>query len=389
MEIIPVSTPKLAALFITIHETLNATTPNFIIPLRKDVALVFDRKKNKAYRNGDTMQWILKDAKGTYIGRIAAFINTKYKNKGDDVPVGGMGFFDCINNQEAANLLFTTAKDWLATKGMQAMDGPINFGERDKWWGLVVQGYHEPLYNMNFNPPYYVQLLENYGFKPFYYQLCYGLDPQRKLNPKITGRYNELIKDPNYTAEHLHKKDLNKYAQDFTTVYNKAWAGHGGLKQLGLQQVMLMFNKMKPIMDEHIIQFAYYKGEPIGMFVNIPDLNQYFKHMKGKFGLLQKLYFVYLQKMKPSTKFNGLVFGIVPEYQGKGIDSLLIESSRQLIQDGPKKLYTAYEMQWIGDFNPKMVNIASSLGDTFVNRKLCTYRYLFNREKTFSRHPIL
>ena len=102
------------------------------------------------------IRWILKDDEGKLIGRIAAFTNKKYKNKGDDVPVGGIGFFECINNQEAADLLFDNAKHWLIQKGMEAMDGPINFGERDRWWGLITDGFTPPLYCMNYNPPYYI-----------------------------------------------------------------------------------------------------------------------------------------------------------------------------------------------------------------------------------------
>ena len=389
MKIIEVLTEEQKKAFVQLNVQLNKSTPNYIQPLYKDVNAVFDTKINKTYRNGEVVQYMLLNDGHEAIGRVAAFTNSKYKNKGDNISVGGIGFFDCINNQAAANLLFDTAKAWLSSKGVQAMDGPINFGERDKWWGLVVQGFHEPLYNMNFNPEYYVSLFETYGFQPFYYQLCFGLDPQKPLSTKITERYNALIAQGGYSAAHVQLSNINKYAEDFTTVYNKAWAGHGGLKQLALAQVKLMFAKMKPIIDEDILWFAYHNMEPIGMFVNIPDLNQYFKHFKGKFGLLQKLEFVYRQRFKRSTKFNGLVFGIVPEQQGKGVDALLIEAARQYIQLGNKSLYTAYEMQWIGDFNPKMVNIASTLGDTFVNRKLCTYRYLFDRKKEFVCHPML
>ncbi len=389
MQIVEVTTPQLEQYFIEVNIVINKNTPNYIRPLDKDIKDVFNKEKNKAFRDGEIVRWILQDTGGRYMGRIAAFTNKKYKNKGDDIPVGGIGFFDCINNQEAANLLLDTAKHWLQQKGMEAMDGPVNFGERDKWWGLVVEGFHEPLYNMNFNPAYYVTLFESYGFQPFFYQLCFGMDPQKPLNPKIIERVDTLLKDDGFRCEYAKKNNLDKYAADFTTVYNKAWAGHGGLKQMKVEQAKLMFKKMKPIMDEKILCFAYYKEDPIGIFLNIPDLNQYFKHMNGKFGLLQKLKFLYLQKMKPSTKFNGLVFGVVPEYQGKGIDSLMIESLRKVIQEGDRKFYVDYEMQWIGDFNPKMVNIASSLGDTIVSRKLCTYRYLFDRSKEFKRHPIV
>ncbi len=104
-------------------------------------------------------------------------------------PVGGIGFFDCINSQEAADMLLDVARHWLGQRGMEAMDGPINFGERDKWWGLLVEGFNEPLWSMNFNPPYYQALFENYGFQPFFHQLCFGLDPLKPLSEKLLRRH--------------------------------------------------------------------------------------------------------------------------------------------------------------------------------------------------------
>ncbi|MEO7446596.1 MAG: hypothetical protein ABIT96_05210, partial [Ferruginibacter sp.] len=317
-----------------------------------------------------------------------AFTNKKYKNKGDDVPTGCMGFFECINNQAAADLLLDNAKHWLLSKGMEAMDGPVNFGERDRWWGLVTKGFHEPLYCMNYNPPYYQELLEHYGFRLFYNQFCFGMHPKAPFGDKIWQRYNQLKLDPKISGSHLHKNNLEKFARDFTTVYNKAWAGHGGLKSLTIAQVMIMFRKMKPVMDEKIIWFAYYDNEPIGIFVNLPDLNQWFKHLNGKFGLLQKLKFLWLQKFKPNKKFTGLVFGIVPEWQGKGVDAFMVGYAGQYVQTDASP-YIEYEMQWIGDFNPKMINVAKGLGEVSISRNLVTYRYLFDRTKEFHRHPIL
>ena len=194
--------------------------------------------------------------------------------------------------------------------------------------------------------------------------------------------------DPDISFETIRKNNLEKYAGDFVEVYNKAWAGHGGLKQMSKDQVLLMFRKMKPVMDEDIAYFAYYKRTAIGMFINLPDINQYFKHMNGKFGLLQKLEFVWRQKFRPAKKFVGLVFGVVPEWQGKGIDSYIIGECRKIVQK-PNQQYLDYEMQWIGDFNPKMINVAESFGDTYRSRNLVTYRYLFDRTREFKRHPIL
>ncbi|MDB5201644.1 MAG: hypothetical protein JWQ27_1053 [Ferruginibacter sp.] len=388
MQIIPVSSEAEQTLFLAVPKHIYKNDPNWIQPLDKDVSEVFDEKKNKTFRFGKLQRWILLDEDGQPAGRIAAFVNAKYKNKGDDVPVGGIGFFECINDQPAADLLFDNAKHWLMQNGMEAMDGPINFGERDRWWGLVTKGFMEPLYCMNYNLPYYQTLFETYGFRPFFEQVCLDMDPKAPLTQKIWQRHDQLSKDPAFSAKHISKKALPKFAADFATVYNKAWAGHGGLKQMNKEQVLLMFKKMKPVMDERIVWFAYHNEDPIGIFVNLPDLNQWFKHLHGKFGLLQKFKFLWLQKFTPNKKFTGLVFGIVPEWQGKGADAYLIGESAKMVQSKAVP-YTQYEMQWIGDFNPKMLNIASSLGTVSRSRNLTTFRYLFDRTKEFHRHPIL
>ena len=370
--------------FLDVNKVINGDDPNYIQPLDKDILDVFDKKKNKTFRHGEATRWILRNNNGQLIGRIAAFTNKKYKNKGDDVAVGGIGFFDCINDQAAADMLFDVARHWLLQKGMQAMDGPINFGERDRWWGLLVEGFEPPVYCLNFNPPYYQQLFENYGFKGFFNQICFALRTADKVQQKLYDRHANCAADPDFSSAHIRKNQLEKFAGDFTTVYNKAWAGHGGLKQLDKKVVLKMFQSMKPVMDEKICWFAYYKNEPVGIWINLPDLNQWFKHLHGRFDLFHKLKFLWIKWTKKPDKFVGLVFGIVPEMQARGVDSYLIMEGAKLIQAKP--LYDKYEMQWIGEFNPKMINVAESLG-TYRSRKLTTYRYLFDRTKEFKPHP--
>ena len=122
------------------------------------------------------------------------------------------------------------------------------------------------------------------------------------------------------------------------------------------------------------------------MWVNLPDLNQWFKYLDGNFNWLGKIKFLWIKATKKCSKFTGLVFGVIPEFQKTGVDSYMIMEGAKIIQG--KHLYDDYEMQWIGDFNPKMINIAESLG-TYRSRKLVTYRYLFDRTKEFKRHPVL
>lgn len=387
MELIEVTTPSLAKEFIQVNIQLNRSNPAYIRPIDKEIEEIFDPKKNKAFRHGEVARWILKDKEDRPIGRIAAFVNKKYKTKGDDVPVGGVGFFDCINNHEAADMLLDVARHWLGQRGMEAMDGPINFGERDKWWGMLVEGFNEPLWSMNFNPPYYQSLFENYGFQPFFHQLCFGLDPQARLSDKILQRHAAISEDPAFSSAMFEKKRLEKYAMDFLAIYNASFAGHGGGKELRKEQALAMFRSMKMLVDEKIIWFAYHEDKPIAMFINIPELNQYYKHFNGRVGLLQKLQFLWLKWRGACRHFTGVVFAVVPEFQAKGVDAYIIGELAKVVQ--PDRFYTKYEMQWIGDFNPKMVNVAKTLGETFVSRKLTTYRYLFDRAKEFKRHPML
>lgn len=385
MQIIEVLDKKHKKDFLHLTLKFYKEDPNWIRPLDKDVEAVFDPKQNKFFRDGECARFLLADSTGNTIGRIAVFTSRKIFKK-ESQPTGGIGFFECINDQRAANMLFDHCKKWLLERGMEAMDGPVNFGERESWWGLIVKGFTPVPYKMNYNPPYYQALFESYGFQTYFEQWCYSLVVQNRLDDKFYERHGEIKKNPDYKAVHLRKKNLKKFAEDFRTVYNKAWAKRGEGKELEAKQVQLFFSKMKPVIDEKVIWFVYYKNEPVAMWINLPDINQIFGKFNGRFGLIEKLRFVWLLRKRISDKFIGLVFGVVPDHQGKGVDSFIIVEGANLIQS--QHLYKDYEMQWIGDFNPKMVTIAENLG-TQKSRILKTYRYLFDRNKPFERHRIL
>lgn len=389
MKLREVKTPKDEYDFLRVHVQINSVFPNWIRPLDKDILEVFDPKKNKALRKASAKRWILEDKEGKLLGRIAAFVNPKYKSKGDDVPVGGIGFFDCVDSQQAANLLFDTAKSWLAKQGMEAMDGPINLGERDKWWGLLVEGFDPPIYCTNYNPPYYQRLFETYGFQVFFNQICWGLkvaDSASQLDPKFYEAHDRIFSDHEFKARHIEKSQLPKYAKDLSIVYNKAWAKHQGNKEITAEMALKMLKSMSMAMDKYLIWFVYHKDEPIAMWVNLPDINQIIKHLDGKFNLWSKVKFFLIQRFGKMEKFVGLVFGIVPEFQGKGVDYFMIVEAEKTIKANTH--YKDLELYWQGDFNPKMLNISKNLGAK-QTRLMVTYRYLFDPNKPFQRHPIL
>lgn len=387
MKIIEVTDKSTAREFLLFPVRMYKNSPKWIRPLDKDIEQVFDPESNKAFRHGELARWILKNDQGTTVGRIAAFINRKTAEKGNEQPTGGTGFFECIENEEAAFLLFDTAKEWLEEKGMEAMDGPVNFGERDKWWGLLVDGFDiEPNYNCNYNPPYYREFFENYGFQLYFKQFTYGRKVRERFHPRIYAKAEKVMKEPGYRFEHMRLKNMDKYAEDFRVVYNKAWAGHSGVAAMSSLQAKHLMKQMKPIIDEKIIWFGYYHDQPVAFYINLPEVNQLFKYVNGKLDLIGKIKFMYHKYRHTCKKMLGLVFGVVPEHQGKGLEGALVIATAGMVQEKYQR-YDDLEMNWIGDFNPKMIRVVEQVGGDVVKTHH-TYRKLFDESREFKRARI-
>lgn len=388
MKAIEVKTPQHIREFIEFPLKLYRQERHWIMPLESDVESVFDPKKNKFFSHGECIRWIMQNDSGETVGRVAAFVDQKTVNKGNDQPTGGMGFFDCIDDQQVAFALFDLCKKWLQEKGMEAMDGPINFGPRDRWWGLLVDGFdREPNYQCNYNFPYYIKFFEAYGFQVYFYQLTYGRKVMGALSEKLHDKSNLIADDPDYSFDFFRGNDYNKLADDIRVVYNRAWAKRGEIAELSQAQARNMVKQMKPVMDRHLVWFGYYKGEPISFFISIPELNQIFKHLNGKLNWFGKLKFLWHQWRKTNKKAFGILFGIVPEHHGKGVDGGMIMGFRKLVQEEYLR-YEDYEFGWIGDFNPKMMRVSEQV-QTAVVKKHATYRKLFDESKPFKRMPVV
>jgi hypothetical protein len=374
--------------FLIMPVRLYQHEPCWIRPLNQDIEAVFDPEKNKYYKQGDCIRWLLRNDSNEVIGRVAAFINKKTVNKGNDQPTGGMGFFECINDQRAAFMLFDACKQWLQERGMEAMDGPINFGDRDRWWGLLVEGFdREPNYQCNYQHPYYKTFFEAYGFQVFFYQLTFGRKVVGPLTERLQIKADLIAKDPNYSFRYLRKSEMHRLPELMRNVYNRAWANRGEIPEMTEAQAKHIVKQMKFIVDEKLLWFGFYKDDPVVCFLSLPEVNQIFKHVNGNLNWFGKILFLYHKLRGTSRKAFGVLFGVVPEHQGKGVDGAIIMAFRQLMQDEYHR-YDEYELNWIGDFNPKMINVVEQINVEVV-KKHATYRKLFDETKPFKRAPIL
>ncbi len=373
MTLAEINDKKTAKQFISLPRKLYKGDPNFISPLENDIEAIFNPKINPYYKHGECTRWILLNDSGKVIGRIAAFINNKKADKYEQ-PTGGIGFFECINDQSASHMLFDAGKNWLRQRGMKAMDGPINFGENDKFWGLLIDGFKPPSLGMSYNPPYYKDLFESYGFEKGYDQLTNFIDVKSDMSERLRKISDWVMKKPGYKFKPFSKNEFEKFAHDFCEIYNDAWQDFEGHSTLELATVKESFRQMKPIMDERLIWFAYYEEEPIAFLVSIPDVNQWLKHVNGRLNFLGKLKFLWYRRTVTVERLRIIVMGCKQKYQNKGIESALVRSLREEVV--PRNTWKGVELSWVGDFNTKMMAIHEAAGakKDKVHR---TYRYLF------------
>ena len=184
MEIIQVTDEKTITAFHQLPLHIYKNDSNWVPPLRIMIEDIFNPTKNAGFLHGDARRWLVINGDQT-IGRIAAFYDRSKMEEGSE-QAGNIGFFECFDNFEAAGFLFNTARDWLKSEGFTTMDGPVNFGENFFNWGLLVDGFQQQGFGMQYNPSYYRQLFEKYGFQTYYQQFSYHLN---FISPDLPDRF--------------------------------------------------------------------------------------------------------------------------------------------------------------------------------------------------------
>ena len=370
MQTIEVTGKHVVRQFLELPFSIYRNDAQWVCPLMNDIESVFDPQKNNFFSFGKCNRWILVDENNHTIGRIAAFINEK-KAYNEEHPTGGCGFFECIDDQQAANMLFDQAKTWLESQGMKAMNGPINFGENDMWWGLLVDGFTSPFYGMNYNPPYYKTLFESYGFTVKYDQISNRIDVQKGLPEKVAKISSWVAKRNGYIFRHLDTADIPKYSRDFKEIYNDAWKDFENFTTVTDATIEETINKIKPVMDPNLIWFAYTaKDEPVAFVMILPDTNELIKGLNGRLDLLGKLKFVWNKFTVKHTRMRAVIMGTKEQYRNMGLESCLFMKLQEYTR--PLKHYEELELSWVGDFNSKMLALHEAVGATY-SKKHTTY----------------
>lgn len=331
----------------------------WVEPLRFDVKNNLSEKKNPFYQHSKIKLWLAKK-NGEIVGRIAGIINDNH-NKFHKDKVGFFGFFECINDKNAAKLLFEKAAGFVKENGMDTLRGPVSPSTNDEC-GLLVEGFDSPpVMLMPYNPEYYKDLLESYGFKKAkdMYALWISKDviKNEQMMSKLDRISDMILKKENLKIRKVNLKDFQNEVQKVREVYNNAWEENWGFVPMTEDEFKFIAANLKLAVDPMYVEFAEINGETVGFSLALPDINQAIKGLNGKlfpFGL-----FKFLANKKKIDQLRVIIMGVKKEYHKKGIDAIFY---RDIIRDANNRGIKGAEISWVLEDNLAMKQTAEKLG---------------------------
>ena len=341
LEIIEVQKKDLSE-FIKLPFALYAGDPLFVSPLIREMKVHFS-DKNPFFMHAEAKYFLArKDNKN--VGRIVSCINRNH-NEFHNEKTGFFGFFESIQDQSVATALFDRASGHLREKGMRAVRGPMSFSTNDEC-GMLLEGFKEPPMLMTpYNPPYYNDLCEQYGFRKVKDLFGYIHDLQNDLPEKIM-RVASIAERKGIIVRTINKARFNHEMMIFKEIYNSAWEKNWGFIPLTDEELHYSSEQMKQIAIPELILIAEDQGMPVGFLGMLPDFNVVLKKMKGRLNplTLAKALF-YSRKI---TDVRLLLLGIKEEYRNRGVDALLYRDGFRGLKKGG---YKRVESSWILEDN--------------------------------------
>jgi GNAT superfamily N-acetyltransferase len=341
--------------FIALPYGLHARDPRWTPMLRRDARTLLDPARNPFFAHAEARLFLARDGGGGVVGRVAA-IHDRLHNETHADRVGFFGFFECVDDAEAARTLFAAAAAWLHERGRDAMRGPVNPSINDEA-GLLVDGFDTPsVIMMPHNPRYYPALVEGAGFRKAKDLLAFQ-NTHTELPPRLVTATDLVLKRYGVSCRRI---DMRRFADEVAVIkrlFNAGWERNWGYVPLTDREIDHLASQLKPLVVPELVVFAEREGQPIGFAAAIPDFNVALRaNPSGRLfpGILRVLW-----ASRRITRIRVLLLGVLPQWQGKGVDALLY---RRIWEDGRAKGYSWAEAGWVLEDNHPMINGLTRMG---------------------------
>jgi GNAT superfamily N-acetyltransferase len=346
--------------FIKFQWEVYKNDPHWVPMLISDLKLLFDEKKNLFWEHAEKRLFYVEDENGRILSRAAGVIDHNFI-KFHKERTGFFAFFECLNEPKArdsVSVLLSSIEMWLKDKGIKKILGPTAPSTNDEM-GLLYEGYDsDPVLMMPYNPPYYHELLINYGFKKAKDLYAYKITKEslplgrlKRIVDSVMGKYLDLRMRP---------VNLKNFAQEIkyaVEIYNAAWEKNWGFVPWTEREFVSQALRLKPLIKPEFVLFAFIKDEPVGMIITVPNYNEVLKKLNGKLGPIEIIKFLYYRNKIKSLRV--MIMGVKKEYRNRGIEVVMYYET---ILNALKEGYQWGELSWILEDNVMMNRAAETLG---------------------------
>lgn len=345
--------------FIRVPHRVYKDDPNWIAPLDLERREHFSPKSNPYFEHAQVRFFVAYDAANKPVGRISAQIDNLEETGAT------IGHFGCLEatNIEVMGKLLKAAEDWLRGKDIKEVTGPYSLSINDEV-GLLVSGYHSPpKLMMNYAPAWYADALEELGYSKAKDLYAYEFDMATPLPENSERMAKTALKRSNVTERPIRMKNLKAELGIIMDIFNDAWSDNWGFTPMTQAEIKYMARNLRPVIDPHMARIISVDGEPAGMIVGLPDVNEAMAGLKGKLFPLGWLKLLYRLKFKGLKGCRVVLMGIRQKYQGSRLGgTLAMALIARLREIGQSRGYRHVEMSWILEENTPISKIIESLG---------------------------
>lgn len=358
IEVVEVESSSQLNKFIEYPNKLYKDDENYVAPLTMERKEFFDFKRNPFYKFAKVKLFLAMNG-SEVVGRIATCVNYHHNDYHKE-DIGSFGFFDCPDDYEIASLLLKVAMITLKKEGVEKMRGPLNFSTNHEC-GFLVEGFDSPpMVMMTYNKPYLPKLAEKFGLKKVMDLLALKMTKEDPIPERMQTIVDRMAKRSKITIRPLKMSDFDNEIKLAMDVYNQAWQYNWGFVPMDEEEFVFTAKNLKQIVDPDLVLFAEYEGKPIAFVLAIPDVNMALKYLKGSlfpFGLTKLMWHTKISNKVKNIRI--VTFGIIPEFQKRGVDSLLFVN---IYNAGIGKGYVDAELSWILETNEMMLRSADQMG---------------------------
>lgn len=355
---------KSVQLFHEFQKKLYENCTVWIPPFRFEIEKIFDPNQNSFFKTGECERFLMYD-NDSIVARFA-LMNQPERDAVLKPKMGGLGFLEMINDHEVMEKIIEFSSGWHKKRGYHAFRGPVNFGENDNFWGLLVENFEEePIYGMHYHHEYYKDLIEATGAEKLDDHWSYRRDFDQPLPERLVKITDHIEDRLNVEIRPVDFKHPEKDAEAIRIIYNRAWADQDivdreqEFTELTRETVMEMVDQLKRIVINDSVLIASINGVPASFVVSIPDLNQVSKKTGGRMHWWQ-IPRLFLLK-RNAKRLRTLVFGTLPEYRKKGLEALVFIRGIQMTKaTAPSLEYL--EGAWVSEKNWLMQRSLEALG---------------------------